>query len=357
MTIKKQKIKVLSLFANVGVGEARLSEINHPTKEFEVVVANELLKDRCDFYSNLYPSSKIIHGDITQSNVLDDIITTAVKEGVTMMIATPPCQGMSQAGRMSEDDPRNSLILKAMECFEEIRPQYMLIENVPQMLRTYISIDGIKVKIIDYLSDFTKKLGYQIKYGVFDASLYGTPQSRKRCFVRIYKDGLDWVDPPPQKKISVRDKIGMLPTLEAGQKSNLKWHNAKDHNAKHVLWMKNTPTGKTAFENEIYFPSKDGRKISGFATTYKRIEWDVPAPTITMANGSVSSQNNVHPGRKLEDGTYSDARVLTILELLRLSGLPDDWNIPEGASDSLIRKVIGEAVPPYMMKTMVESIV
>ena len=57
------------------------------------------------------------------------------------------------------------------------------------------------------------------------------------------------------------------------------------------LWQ--THTDKTAFENEIYFPQKDGRKIKGYTTTYKRMEWDKPVPNINMANGSISSQNNI----------------------------------------------------------------
>ena len=73
----------------------------------------------------------------------------------------------------------------------------------------------------------------------------------------------------------------------------------KKHNERHKLWMTHTPTGKTSFLNKVYYPKKEsGERIKGFATTYKRIEWDKPAPTITMANGSISSQNNVHPGRK-----------------------------------------------------------
>jgi DNA (cytosine-5)-methyltransferase 1 len=37
--------------------------------------------------------------------------------------------------------------------------------------------------------------------------------------------------------------------------------------------MKNTPTGKSALNNTIFYPiNKNGQKIKGFATTYKRIE-------------------------------------------------------------------------------------
>ena len=106
----------------------------------------------------------------------------------------------------------------------------------------------------------------------------------------------------------------------------------------------------------MHYPKKaDGTRIKGFATTYKRIEWDKPAPTITMANGSVSSQNNVHPGVLLEDGTYSNARVLTLKEIFILTGLPDDWNPPQWASENLIRQVIGEGVPPKLIDSLLSS--
>jgi DNA (cytosine-5)-methyltransferase 1 len=43
-----------------------------------------------------------------------------------------------------------------------------------------------------------------------------------------------------------------------------------------------------------------------------------------MCNGAISSQNNVHPGYKLKNGTYSDPRALSILELMRITGIPDN---------------------------------
>jgi DNA (cytosine-5)-methyltransferase 1 len=91
------------------------------------------------------------------------------------------------------------------------------------------------------------------------------------------------------------------------------------------------------------------RMIKGFKTTYKRIDWDRPAPTITMMNGSINSQNNVHPGSPNDDGTYSDARTLTIRELLILCGLPSDWfDSYTDMNENFLRKVIGECFPPKM---------
>lgn len=347
-----KELSGLSLFANVGIGETYLKDLG-----INIKVANELLVDRVEIYKHYHPETDVIQGDINNTEVFTKIIQKSIQHNVNIIIATPPCQGMSIAGKMKADDPRNTLIIRAIKAFKEIQPDYMLIENVPQMLKTSILFEDKEINIQDFIS---QQIGYnyEVKFNVYDAADYGTPQYRKRTIVRIYKKGLAWPDPKKQNQITVKEAIGDLPSLESGQKSALhSYHYAKKHNDNHILWMKHTPTGKTALNNSVHYPEKDGRKIKGFSTTYKRIEWDKPAPTVTMGNGSVSSQNNVHPGRLLPDGTYSDARVLTLLEIFRVMGLPDNWTPPQNISEAKLRHVIGEAVPPMMMKAMLEPII
>lgn len=344
------KFNGLSLFANVGIAETYLKHIG-----FDIVLANELLEERARFYHHLHQHD-IISGDITDNNIYEQIIKKAKKLKVNFILATPPCQGMSIAGHMKADDPRNTLIIKAMQSFQDLLPEFMLIENVPQMFKTSILINGKSIMIKDHIYQISNNLGYEVKFDIFDAANYGTPQNRKRSFTRIYKKYYKWDDPIKQKLITVEEAIGDLPTLESGQKSNIPYHYSIKHNNNHILWMKHTPTGKTAFNNLIHYPQKDGRKIKGFSTTYKRISWDKPAPTITMSNGSISSQNNVHPGRLLADGTYSDARVLTLLEIFRLTGLPINWETPKWANDTLIRHVIGEAIPPRLVENIFKGL-
>lgn len=342
----------LSLFSNVGISETNLSGTNLTIK-----VANELLPERCKFYSFNHPGTEMIPGDITKDDTLKQIIDASKKHNVNFILATPPCQGMSSVGKMLEDDPRNTLVVRAMLVFEQIKPEAMLIENVPQMLKTSILLDGKLIKIIDFLKNKADENGYLIKYGVFNASLYGTPQSRKRAIIRIYKPDYSWEDPEIQKIITVEDAIGDLPSLESGQDSGIHNHKAKTHIPEHIFWMSHTETGKSAFKNPApFYPNKNGRKIKAFTSSYRRIDWNKPAPTITMCNGAISSQSNVHPGRKKSDGTYSDARALTILELCRLTGLPDDWKAPEWVSDKVIREVIGEAFMPNMLKSLINTL-
>ncbi len=344
-------INGVSLFANVGIAETYIKNHN-----INITVANELLDNRAKFHQEMHPKCKMIQGDITNDEVFSKVVKESKKKKCDFLIATPPCQGMSLAGKMHENDPRNSLIKYVINLAVELQPTNILIENVPKVLNTYLVHNSEKIKITDYIRNELEPLGYIVNPVVVDASDYGTPQSRKRAIYLISKIE-KWELPKKQDKITVREMIEHLPSLESGGTSAIKYHNAKTHNDRHIAFLKQTPTGKTALHNKVHYPKKeDGTRIKGYDTTYKRIEWDKPSPTITMANGSVSSQNNVHPGRKNEDGTYSDARVLTLKEIFILTGLPDDWTPPEWASENLIRQVIGEGVPPKLIYSLLSTI-
>lgn len=341
-------IKWISLFANVGIAETYLASL-----WIDIVVANELLQDRCEFYKYLYPNCNIISWDIMNKEIYNSILENSLSEKVDFLMATPPCQWMSIAWKMDEDDPRNWLIIKAVDMILDTDVRYFLIENVPQALKTYIQVDWEKILIPDYIN---KKLWkkYNITFNVADASDYWTPQVRKRSIILWCKDQKREL-PPIQKKITVKEAIWHLPSIESLEKSEIKYHFWTKHNANHILWMKNTPTWKTALDNEKHYPNKDWRKIKWFKTTYKRIDRDKPAPTITMCNGAISSQNNVHPWRLLPDWTYSDARVLSLKEIFILTWLPKNWTYPERASENLVRKVIGEWIPPKLVENIIKN--
>ena len=344
-------MKGVSLFANVGIAETYIKK-----HKIDIVVANELLDNRAQFHQEMHTKCKMIQGDITNDEVFDKVLATAKKKQCDFLIATPPCQGMSLAGKMQDNDPRNSLIKYVIKLATELQPKNILIENVPKVLKTYLVHNGKTIKITDYIKQELEPLGYIVNPVVVDASDYGTAQSRKRAIYLISKLH-KWELPNKQDKITVREMIEHLPSLESGETSSVAFHKAKVHNDRHISFLKQTPTGKTALHNRVHYPKKvDGTRIKGYDTTYKRIEWDKPAPTITMANGSVSSQNNVHPGRLKEDGTYSDARVLTLKEIFILTGLPDSWTPPKWASENLIRQVIGEGVPPKLIDQLLSTI-
>ena len=369
-------MNALSLFANVGVAETYLSEI-----ELDVVVANELEPDRAKFYNHLYPNCDMVCGDITETEVFEKIITKAKKMNVEFVIATPPCQGMSIAGHNSPYDERNSLIKYAVDAIERLKPKYVFMENVPQQLDTPIHYQDEEMLIPQYLE---KRLGNHYRFNkekITNTMYYGVPQMRRRCVTLLVRKDIDfvWEFPEPEKEIVTLDKAfegipdlwpeikekeykDILPKNTAEALSFHKWHKPPKHVWRNVECMLHTPAGNTAFDNPFYYPKKkNGDRVKGYDTTYHRLFWDKPAATITKWNGIMGSQNNVHPGREWKkdkngDMMYTNPRVLTIYELLVVSSLPTDWNIPDWANNQLIRFVIGEGVPPLMVKKIIEPV-
>ena len=346
----KNTINGVSLFANVGIGETYVHKHG-----INITVANEFLKERCEFYRHLHPDVEVVCGDITDKSVYETVILEAKKCNCEFLLATPPCQGMSLAGKKDPKDKRNLLIEYVICAIKELHLKYVIIENVPAMLSTKIEINNEILTIKDYIYKNLKPLNYHINYDVVDAADYGTAQYRKRAIFLISTVGR-WEFPEKEKKITLKEVIGHLPSLESGEDSNIPFHKAKIHNERHIECMRHTPEGKSAFDNDVYYPKRpDGKKVSGYDTTYKRMSWDKPAPTITMGNGAVSSQNNVHPGRPLGNGMYSDARVLTLKELFIVTGLPEGWEPPPNTREPLVRKVIGECLLPKLVERLIET--
>ncbi len=140
-----------SLFSNVGIDETYFK--NNGVK---IVLANELLDKRCDFYRHLYPDVEMVCGDITQSQIFNLLVKKYKEKGCKFLIATPPCQGMSQAGKMDENDVRNRLIIDTVKFISKTLPDNIIIENVPGILKFSIKVNGKQVKIVDYISSELK---------------------------------------------------------------------------------------------------------------------------------------------------------------------------------------------------------
>lgn len=372
-------LKGLSLFANVGIAEAYLHDMG-----IDILIANEIDNDRAKFYQDVYPHTHMICGDITDDETRKAIVDEAVEKNVDFIIATPPCQGMSEAGLRLQFDPRNQLISYAIDVIKRVKPKYVLLENVPQQLNTKIKYDGTVILIPDYIR---KELGQLYRFNtetLVKAKDYGVPQLRERnIFLLVRKDSdVIWEFPEKQKEITLEEAIGNLPELDPYLREGIdatlhhfpnfeekkkiglsvsKWHFPPTHSWKQVEWMLHTPTGKSAIYNEKYYPQKsDGTPVKAHHNNYRRLKWDMPCRTITQNNGVISSLACVHPGRPIEqeDGqiVYSNPRVLTIYELLIVMSLPLDWPIPSWAKESFIRKVFGEGIPSKLVKEIMNEL-
>ena len=376
-------MKIVSLFANIGVAEAYLHEL----RNVKVVVANELLKRRADLYQKIYPETDMVCGDITSETVYQQILQKCQRANVDTVMATPPCQGMSTAGQKIKFDERNSLVMHAIRLIHDLHPKYVLIENVTDFIITPIIYHGKETMLPDVVRH-ELEADYDIDVNVINTDDYGVPQTRARMIILMTRHGeaKHWNLPAKDKrKVTMLEAIGDIPIIDPFVKdlspeefrrrfplyeerkeaalAISRWNIPPVHIWRQVQAMQYTPTGQTAFDNpEKHRPVKeDGSFVKGYHNTYKRQNWDTPAYTVTMDNRKISSQNNVHPGRLIGtdhngENIYSDARTLTLYELMRVMSLPDDWNVPADTEEAFLRRIIGEGIPPLFIKKLFAKI-
>lgn len=378
--MKMGKLNGISLFANVGIAEAYMEEL-----DIEIKIANEIDEDRARFYQDVYKDTHMVCGDITDDNVRNSLVKEAIEKKVDFLIATPPCQGMSEAGLRLKYDPRNQLITYAIDVIKKVKPKFVLLENVPKQLTTRIKYGEEIILIPEYIK---RELGDSYRFNkntLVMAKDYGVPQLRERSIFLLVRKDLPyiWEFPEKQREITLYEAIGDLPSLDPKLREGLeftlkkfpdyerkreeglevsKWHYPPTHSWKQVEWMMHTPTGKSAIYNEVFYPQKvDGTPVKAHHNHYRRLKWDMPCRTITQNNGVISSLACVHPGRlyqnELGEDLYSDARVLTIYELLIVTSLPLDWPIPDWASETFIRKAIGEGIPSKLIKEIMAELI
>ena len=262
-----------SMFSGAGIGETYLADLG-----FNLVVSSELIENRAKLHKHFYNKSLVIHGDITKTSNYNLFKKTCIENNVEFILATPPCQGFSLAGKNKNidqmlEDRRNYLIFTVIDMIKDVNPSYILIENVPRFIKMGFPYKDKITNVVDIIADVLKD-SYDVNAKILNAKHYGIPQNRERSFIKIYKKGLNWELPQPENNVyTIREAIGHLPSIESGEISNNKLHFGRKHSEKHIEWMKHTPSGKSAFENKIFYPQDNkGQKINGFSATYQRMD-------------------------------------------------------------------------------------
>ena len=126
------------MFSSAGIAETYFKDAG-----IDIVVANELLQKRGEFYQKMYPNSNMIIGDIKNKNIKESFISK-ISDDVKFLIATPPCQGLSTLGinkhlTQMQSDPRNYLVFDILDVIDNKDFEYIMIENVPRFLTMYFT--------------------------------------------------------------------------------------------------------------------------------------------------------------------------------------------------------------------------
>lgn len=261
-----------------------------------------------------------------------------------VLIGCPPCQGFSAHRKKDErDDARNSLIMSFVEVVAHFRPDVIVMENVPEML---------KGRFEHYYAAARKrllKLGYSLSTEIVDTSLYGVPQRRRRAVVLgSLRGGIDLPAAALQfhEVRTVRETISHLPPVRAGQiDSSDPWHRAPNHIERILRKIELIPpdggdrrslplTEQLACHLDV-----DSGETPGFTDVYGRLRWDEPAVTITAKSSTPSCGRFLHPEQH---------RNISVREAALLQTFPHNYVFAGGFVNQY--RQIGEAVPPLFAR-------
>lgn len=384
MNVIKKPLTYISLFSAAGIGCYGFKQEN-----FECISTVEILEKRLKFQhinGKCKYESGYISDDIRRKEVRESIRQEIAKwkkihkADLDVVIATPPCQGMSLANHKKGDEKgRNSLVVESISVVEELKPKFFVFENVRSFLTTLCTdTNGTERKIREVI-ELHLAGSYNILYKIINFKDYGSPSSRTRTLVLgVRKDvwevtPLD-IFPDLQKEQTLHKTIGHLPSLDWGEfDKNDIYHSFREYSPEMLTWIKDLKQGQSAFDNTD--PEKIPHRKNNDGTItfnqnkngdkYKRQYWNKVAPCVHTRNDILSSQNTVHP---------IDNRVFSIRELSLMMSIPPEFKFTTTPMETLnamtaaekkkfiykeemnIRQCLGEAVPTIIFKQIAEKI-
>ena len=336
---------------------------------FKVKAAVEIEKGAVDVYSSYPPLEKV--------NVLcKDICTLSGKEildaaqidqqSIYLLAGCPPCQNFSRQNPENKNktvEERKKLLFEFLRIIEEIKPPFILMENVPGIKDEYN-----KIILDDFLGRLKQK--YVVVEDILNAANYGVPQLRKRFVLHaVRKDihqeliqcGVEFALPKathakvPKEGLlpwrTVKDAIGDLPPIKAGECysgekhiHNHKCASLRDDTIRRMQMIRKNGGSRSGLPPEMVLEchkKKDekGRVFAGHGDVYGIMDPEKPSPTMTGGCLFYSK------GRY---GHYEQDRAISIREAARLQTFPDDFIFSDSLTDSALQ--IGNAVPIDLVK-------
>lgn len=325
MSVKKQKKRIIDLFAGIGGIRTGFHDAG-----FETVFVSEFEKYCQRVYFDNY--NEMPFGDITKIDEKDippfDVITGGF-----------PCQPFSISGHQKGfDDTRGTLFFDVLRIIKHHQPKVVFLENVKHLVH-HDKGNTLKV-IITHLEE----LGYKVSWKVLNAIDYGSAQNRERIIIIANKD-----------KIFNFDDVQTLPSKKI-----------KDILTEDEEYEFLKPEEYTLLDKDIWKTQKSGLIFVGYRNKSQRVAGVRPG---TLHLSRVHKQPNriysvlgTHPtlpsqessGRfwiLLEDGRV---RKLSLRECYRLQGFPDDFKVDPNRGHAYLQ--VGNSVFVPMMRALAEAV-
>ena len=294
-----------------------------------------------------FPNAAAIEADITELTVTNLRDQLGRIKRPLVFAACAPCQPFSKQNRYKqESDGRGTLLDELHEFVEEMKPDYIVLENVPGLQRIK---EGPFFKFLAFL----ESSGYEYDFDVKDAVNYGVPQTRRRLVLLASRHGAICLPKPTHGASAdmkayetVADAISNYPELEAGAKDcSVANHEAAKISDINIERLKHTPEGGDRRDWPDRLVLECHKRKVGYTDTYGRLKGNEPAKTLTTKCFSISNGRFGHP---------SQNRALSVREAAALQTFPDEFEF-EGTLTQAARQV-GNAVPVKFAKALGDAI-
>lgn len=252
-----------------------------------------------------------------------------------LLIASPPCQTFSMAGRGAgrraldevleaittetykypttlrafgtAHDPRTALVLAPLAHVWRDRPRLVALEQVPTVLPVW-----------EAYAHVLRGLGYSVACGILNAEQYGVPQTRRRAILVARMNGQARLPEPTHSRYHSRDTTRLDPRV-------LPWRSIAEALGRDDVETRYTQNNKLAHQ------------------AVRRL--DEPAPTVTAGHDS---------GNRGFLDREGNLTVATVWEVSTLQSYPNEFKWQGSKTKQLLQ--IGNAVPPLLAEAILRDL-
>jgi len=398
---EEKKSLAIDMFCGAGGFSLGLSRAG-----FKIVAAIDNNPDAIRTY-------RLNHPEIPDEAIIEDEIQSDARrvklkqlrnllkgQELDLLVGGPPCQGYSMMGNRVPhkyengdksfgsdykftEDKRNHLFKAMLRVARELKPRYVVIENVPGLGSASIKKEKTYA---NHIAESLERLGYQVKVCLLEAVNFYIPQNRHRFFIFGTRQG----EPIPNLEKFKQDiQEGQMTTLKHAlydlprlSVSDGRWVAAHSNGiGRNIEWDQQylerfQIRGNThilfnhvsRFNNEddvrLYSELKEGEtyqelvsrigmtkqffknyEVKNFHDKYYRLQWEGQSKTI-VSHLHKDGNSFVHPDPNRQ------IRSLSVREAARIQSFPDDYIFCGSRGAQFIQ--IGNAVPPVMAQAIGE---
>lgn len=345
-SIKKNNLNVVSTFSGCGG-----SSLGYKMSGYNVLWANEFIPSAQECYKANFSDTFLNTKDIRLITP-EEILKQINYNNIDILDGSPPCASFSMSGKRdklwgqekqySESKQRvDDLFFEYIRLIKGLRPKVFIAENV-EGLNIGIAKTVLGQNQFDMFNDQKdtilykmRDLGYRVDFRIINSVHFGLPQTRKRLFIIGVRNDLNKNPIFPlindNRINTLSDAIKEIKNTDEELKESMV--NEKYQVYKYLIRLKPGESGSDIHENGSYF-------------NLKRLEWNKPCGTILQMEGRPSvACGHIHP---------DENRKLTIRELKKLQGFPDDFILTGNYQQKWER--IGRSVCPPVMKAISKRI-